>query len=182
MKYKGVSCEKCGVEVTVSRVRRERMAHIDLAAPVVHIWFLKLLPSRIGLLLDIQVKNLEKILYFESHVVVDSSIAEIKKGDILSEPEIQEYQTKYGPDRFEVGIGAEGIQKLLQNLDLHLLKTQLQEEKLNSVAAAKNIRIAKRIKLVEEFIESGNKPEWMVMTTLPVLPPDLRPLVMLEGG
>jgi DNA-directed RNA polymerase subunit beta' len=182
MKYKGVSCEKCGVEVTVSRVRRERMAHIDLAAPVVHIWFLKLLPSRIGLLLDIQVKNLEKILYFEAHVVLDSTLAEIKKGDIISDNEIEEYKNKYGPDRFEVGIGAEGIQRLLQDLDLQALKTQLHEEKINSVAAAKNIRITKRLKLVEEFIESGNKPEWMVMTVLPVLPPDLRPLVMLEGG
>jgi DNA-directed RNA polymerase subunit beta' len=182
MKYKGVSCEKCGVEVTVSRVRRERMAHIDLAAPVVHIWFLKLLPSRIGLLLDIQVKNLERILYFESFVIIDSTIPELKKGDLLSEEEVEEYKLKYGPDRFEAGIGAEGIQKMLKDLDLEALKNQLQEEKNNVAAAAKNIRIAKRLKLVEEFIASGNKPEWMVMTVLPVLPPDLRPLVMLEGG
>jgi DNA-directed RNA polymerase subunit beta-beta' len=182
MKYKGVSCEKCGVEVTVSSVRRERMAHIDLAAPVVHIWFLKLLPSRIGLLLDMQVKNLEKILYFESYVVLDSSIAELKKGDLLLDDEINEYRIKYGPDRFEVGIGAEGIQTMLKSLDLLALKSQLHEDKANALAAAKSVRIAKRLKLVEEFITSGNRPEWMVMTALPVLPPDLRPLVMLEGG
>ncbi len=182
IKYKGVFCEKCGVEVTVSRVRRERMAHIDLAAPVVHIWFLKLLPSRIGLLLDMQVKNLEKILYFESFVVLDSTLSEIKKGDLLSESEVYEYEAKYGPGRFEVGIGAEGIERMLQDMDLKALKIQLHEEKNNAAASAKAIRIAKRLKLVEEFIESGNKPEWMVINALPVLPPDLRPLVMLEGG
>ena len=182
IKYKGVFCEKCGVEVTVSRVRRERMAHIDLAAPVVHIWFLKLLPSRIGLLLDMQVKNLEKILYFESFVVVDSTLNELKVGDLVSESEVREYEDKYGPGRFEVNIGAEGIQRMLQDLDLKSLKHQLQEEKNNNINTAKAIRVAKRLKLVEEFLESGNKPEWMVINALPVLPPDLRPLVMLEGG
>lgn len=182
MKYKDVVCEKCGVEVTVSRVRRERMGHVTLAAPVVHIWFLKLLPSRIGLLLDMQVKNLEKILYFESYVVLDSTIDGLNKGDLVSENEVNEYKMKYGEHRFEVGIGAEGIQSMLKSLDLQALRSELQLEKANSTAATKNIRIAKRLKLIEEFIASGNKPEWMVMTVLPVLPPDLRPLVMLEGG
>lgn len=182
MKYRGVTCEKCGVEVTTSRVRRERMGHIELAAPVAHIWFLKSLPSRISTLLDIAMKDLEKILYFENYVVIDPKLSALQKGDLLSEDALQRAQDEYGEDSFTASIGAEVVQEMLAELDLPTLRTQLQEELFQTNSEAKKKKIIKRLKLVEDFIESGNRPEWMIMNVLPIIPPEIRPLVMLDGG
>ena len=182
MKYKGVICEKCGVEVTLSRVRRERMGHIELAAPVAHIWFLKSLPSRIGLLLDMTLKNLERILYFENYVVIEPGLTALKEHQLLSEEEFIEAQDEYGPDSFTAMIGAEAIREMLQSLDLHALSASLRVEIAESTTELKPKKLAKRLKVVEAFIESGNKPEWMILTVVPVIPPDLRPLVPLDGG
>jgi DNA-directed RNA polymerase subunit beta' len=182
MKYKGIICEKCGVEVTSARVRRERMGHIDLAAPVVHIWFLKSLPSRISTLLDIPLKNLERVLYFEAYVVIDPGMTVFTPGEILSEDKVVQAQDEFGADSFKVESGAEAIQILLKALDLEKLKKELHEELIKVSAEVKKKKIVKRLKLVEDFIGSDNKPEWMVMTIVPVLPPDIRPLVMLDGG
>lgn len=181
-KYHGVTCEKCGVEVTTSRVRRERMGHIELAAPVAHIWFLKSLPSRISTLLDIMMKDLEKILYFENYVVLDPGLSGLQKGDLLTEDGLQRMQDEYGEDSFVVSIGAEVIRHMLAELDLPKLREQLQEQLFDTASEAKKKKIIKRLKLVEDFISSGNKPEWMVMNVLPVIPPEIRPLVMLDGG
>ena len=182
MKYRGITCEKCGVEVTSARVRRERMGHIDLAAPVAHIWFLKSLPSRISVLLDIQLKDVEKILYFESYVVTDPGLSPLQKGEILNEDSYQKAQDEHGEDSFVCLIGAEAIQRMLSDLDLPELRATLQTGLRETGSDAKRKKIIKRLKLVEDFLGSDNKPEWMVMNVLPVIPPDIRPLVMLDGG
>jgi DNA-directed RNA polymerase subunit beta' len=182
MKYKGIVCEKCGVEVTVSKVRRERMGHIELAAPVAHIWFLKSLPSRIGMLLDMQLKQLERVLYFEQYVVIDPGMTPFKKFDLLTEEELLTAQEEYGEDAFQAGIGAEAIRILLEQLDLEGEMEQLREELRTTKSELKPKKIIKRMKIVESFINSGNKPEWMIMTVVPVIPPELRPLVPLDGG
>ena len=181
MKHRGVVCEKCGVEVTLSKVRRERMGHIELAAPVAHIWFLKSLPSRIALALDLTLRDLERVLYFESFIVIDPGMTDLDPGQLLSDEEYYESLEQWG-DEFEAGMGAESVQKLLSELDLDSEISSLQEELPNTKSEAKIKKITKRLKLLKSFNDSGNKPEWMVMEVLPVLPPDLRPLVPLEGG
>jgi DNA-directed RNA polymerase subunit beta' len=182
MKYKGVICEKCGVEVTLSRVRRERMGHISLAAPVAHIWFLKSLPSRIGLLMDMTLKELERILYFESYIVIDAGLTPLKDRQLLSEDEFLRAQDEYGQDSFTALIGAEAIRELLKNMDLAKIAADLKVEIAESTSELKPKKLAKRLKIIEAFMYSGNKPEWMVLTEVPVIPPDLRPLVPLDGG
>jgi DNA-directed RNA polymerase subunit beta' len=182
MKYKGIICEKCGVEVTLSRVRRERMGHIELAAPVAHIWFLKSLPSRIGLLLDMTLKDLERILYFEHYVVIEPGLTPLKDRQLLSEDEYLRAQEEYGADSFTAMIGAEAIRGMLRSLDLEKMATDLRKEIAESTSELKPKKLAKRLKLIEAFIQSHNKPEWMILTVVPVIPPDLRPLVPLDGG
>src|SRR6201982_995538 len=182
MKYKGIICEKCSVEVTLSRVRRERMGHIELAAPVAHIWFLKSLPSRIGLLLDMTLKDLERILYFEYYVVLEPGLTALKDRQLLSEDEYLKAQEEYGQDSFTAMIGAEAIRELLKGLDLEKLETSLRAEMQETESDIKHKKLAKRPKIVEAFRHSGNKPEWMILTVVPVIPPDLRPLVPLDGG
>ncbi|MEP0236312.1 MULTISPECIES: DNA-directed RNA polymerase subunit beta' [Pseudomonadota] len=182
MKYKGVICEKCGVEVTLSRVRRERMGHIELAAPVAHIWFLKSLPSRIGLLLDMTLKDLERVLYFENYVVLEPGLTPLKLHQLLSEEDYVAAQDEYGEDAFTAMIGAEAIREILMSLDLERISEQLRVEIAEATTELKPKKLAKRLKVIEAFMESGNKPEWMIMTVVPVIPPDLRPLVPLDGG
>ncbi len=182
MKYKGIICEKCSVEVTLSRVRRERMGHIELAAPVAHIWFLKSLPSRIGLLLDMTLKSLERILYFESYVVLEPGLTPLEDRQLLSEDEYLKAQDEFGADSFTAGIGAEAIREMLKVLDLDKMQADLRAEIAGSDSDAKKKKVAKRLKIVEAFQQSGNKPEWMILTQVPVIPPDLRPLVPLDGG
>ncbi|WP_414900078.1 DNA-directed RNA polymerase subunit beta' [Sphingomonas flavalba] len=182
MKYKGIVCEKCGVEVTVSKVRRERMGHIELAAPVAHIWFLKSLPSRIGLLLDMQLKQLERVLYFEAYIVVEPGLTPLEKYQLLTEDELLEAQDEYGEDAFSAGIGAEAVRRMLEELDLEGERTQLLEELATTKSELKPKKIIKRLKVVESFIDSGNRPEWMILEVIPVIPPELRPLVPLDGG
>jgi DNA-directed RNA polymerase subunit beta' len=182
MKYKGIICEKCSVEVTLSRVRRERMGHIELAAPVAHIWFLKSLPSRIGLLLDMTLKDLERILYFEYYVVLEPGLTELKDRQLLSEEEYVKAQDQFGADSFTAMIGAEAIREMLKALDLEKLAASLRQEIAESKSELKPKKLAKRLKLIEAFVQSGNKPEWMILTHVPVIPPDLRPLVPLDGG
>jgi len=182
MKYKGTTCEKCGVEVTTSKVRRERMGHITLAAPVAHIWFLKNIPSKIATLLDIGMKDLEKVLYFEQYIVIEPGMTNLTDRQFLTEEQFMKAQDEFGEDSFVAMIGAEVIQKLLQDLNLQVLRDELQKEFLNSNAEAKKKKIVKRLKLAEDFIDSGNKPEWMIINVLPVMPPDIRPLIMLDGG
>jgi DNA-directed RNA polymerase subunit beta' len=182
MKYKGIICEKCSVEVTLSRVRRERMGHIELAAPVAHIWFLKSLPSRIGLLLDMTLKSLERILYFESYVVLEPGLTPLEDRQLLSEDEYLKAQELYGADSFTATIGAEAIREMLKGLDLDKMQTGLRAEIAGSDSDVKKKKLAKRLKIVEAFQQSGNKPEWMILTQVPVIPPDLRPLVPLDGG
>ena len=182
MKYKGVVCEKCGVEVTVTKVRRERMGHIELAAPVAHIWFLKSLPSRIGLLLDMQLKQLERVLYFESYIVTEPGLTPLEKFQLLTEDELLEAQDEYGEDAFSAAIGAEAVKTMLMDLDLEQEKEDLLEELATTKSKLKPAKIIKRLKVVESFIESGNRPEWMILEVVPVIPPELRPLVPLDGG
>ena len=182
MKYKGIICEKCSVEVTLSRVRRERMGHIELAAPVAHIWFLKSLPSRIGLLLDMTLKDLERILYFEYYVVLEPGLTPLQDRQLLSEEDYLKAQDEYGQDSFTAMIGAEAIREMLKALDLTKMQTDLRAEIGETDSEIKKKKLAKRVKLIEAFIESGNKPEWMILTHVPVIPPDLRPLVPLDGG
>jgi DNA-directed RNA polymerase subunit beta' len=182
MKYKGVICEKCGVEVTLSRVRRERMGHISLAAPVAHIWFLKSLPSRIGLLLDMTLKDLERILYFESYIVLDPGLTPLKDRQLLSEDEFLRAADEYGQDSFTAMIGAEAIREILKGMNLAKIAEDLKVEIAESKSELKPKRLAKRLKIIEAFMHSGNKPEWMILTEIPVIPPDLRPLVPLDGG
>ncbi|MDE2374120.1 MAG: DNA-directed RNA polymerase subunit beta', partial [Hyphomicrobiales bacterium] len=182
MKYKGIICEKCSVEVTLSRVRRERMGHIELAAPVAHIWFLKSLPSRIGLLLDMTLKDLERILYFEYYVVLEPGLTPLKDRQLLSEDEYVKAQDEFGADSFTAMIGAEAIREMLKALDLEKMAADLRVEIAESTSELKPKKLAKRLKLIEAFTQSGNKPEWMILTHVPVIPPDLRPLVPLDGG
>ncbi|NDB81916.1 MAG: DNA-directed RNA polymerase subunit beta' [Alphaproteobacteria bacterium] len=182
MKYRGIVCEKCGVEVTTSRVRRERMGHIELAAPIAHIWFLKSLPSRIGALLDMTLKDLEKILYFEAYVVIEPGLTSLVKGQVLTEEDYSKALDEYGEDNFEALIGAEAIERMLRDLDLESMKQELRASIYVTSSEIKRKKIVKRLKLVEDFLNSTNKPEWMVMNVLPVIPPDIRPLVMLDGG
>ncbi len=182
MKYKGIVCEKCGVEVTVSKVRRERMGHIELAAPVAHIWFLKSLPSRIGLLLDMQLKQLERVLYFEAYIVVEPGLTPLEKIQLLTEDELLEAQDEYGEDAFSAGIGAEAVRRMLEELDLVGERQALLDELAVTKSELKPKKIIKRLKVVESFIDSGNRPEWMILEVVPVIPPELRPLVPLDGG
>jgi DNA-directed RNA polymerase subunit beta' len=182
MKYKGIVCEKCGVEVTVSKVRRERMGHIELAAPVAHIWFLKSLPSRIGLLLDMQLKQLERVLYFEAYIVIEPGLTPLEKFQLLTEDELLEAQDEYGEDAFSAGIGAEAVRRMLEELDLEGERKDLLEELATTKSELKPKKIIKRLKVVESFIDSGNRPEWMILEVVPVIPPELRPLVPLDGG
>ena len=181
MKHRGVVCEKCGVEVTLAKVRRERMGHIELAAPVAHIWFLKSLPSRIGLLLNVTLREIERVLYFESYIVTDPGLTELEKGQILTEEEWVEKYEEFG-DEFSAGMGAEAVQVLLEELDIDDEIRIIREEVPQTNSETKLKKLSKRLKLLEAFNKSGNKPEWMIMNVLPVLPPDLRPLVPLEGG
>ena len=182
MKYRGIVCEKCGVEVTTSKVRRERMGHIDLAAPIAHIWFLKSLPSRISTLLDLPLKELERILYFESYIITDSGMSPFAKYESLSEDQYYKAIEEYGDDSFVAMIGAEAVKELLSKLDLEELKNSLRAEIAESTSDNKKKKLVKRLKLVEDFLDSGNRPEWMIMDVLPVIPPEIRPLVMLDGG
>ncbi|MAD93541.1 MAG: DNA-directed RNA polymerase subunit beta', partial [Gammaproteobacteria bacterium] len=181
LKHRGVICEKCGVEVTLTKVRRERMGHIELACPTAHIWFLKSLPSRIGLLLDMTLRDIERILYFESFVVIDPGMTDLEVGQLLSDEEYYLKIEEYG-DEFDARMGAEAVQQLLLNLDMNHEIEVLREEIPATNSETKIKKFSKRLKLMEAFVRSGNKPEWMVMTVLPVLPPDLRPLVPLDGG
>ena len=181
MKHRGVVCEKCGTEVTLAKVRRERMGHIDLASPVAHIWFLKSLPSRIGLMLDMTLRDIERILYFEAFVVTEPGLTPMERGQLLTEEQYMTARSEHGED-FDAAMGAEAVYDLLRTIDLQSEMVQLKEEIASTGSETKLKRLTKRIKLVEAFLESGNRPEWMVMTVLPVLPPDLRPLVPLDGG
>jgi DNA-directed RNA polymerase subunit beta' len=182
MKYRGIICEKCGVEVTLSKVRRERMGHIELAAPVAHIWFLKSLPSRIGLLVDMTLKDLERVLYFENFVVIEPGMTSLVKGQLLSEEEFYDAQDEFGDDAFEASIGAEAIKKVLVDLDLEQERVKIREELAETGSEAKRKKLVKRLKLVDSFRESGCRPEWMILDVVPVIPPELRPLVPLDGG
>ena len=182
MKFKGVICEKCGVEVTLTKVRRERMGHIELAAPVAHIWFLKSLPSRIGLLLDMTLKDLERVLYFEHFIVLDPMLSPLKQGQLLSEEEYYDAMDEYGEDNFVVGIGAEAVRAMLEDIDLEKLRDELRVEIAEATTELKPKKLAKRLKVVEAFIRSGGRPEWMILNVVPVIPPELRPLVPLDGG
>ncbi len=181
MKHRGVVCEKCGTEVTLTKVRRERMAHIELASPVAHIWFLKSLPSRIGLMLDMTLRDIERILYFESYVVLDAGMTTLERGQLLTDEQYLDTMEEWG-DEFNAKMGAEAIRELLQDIDLKEQAVHLREEVGATRSVTKLKRLSKRLKLVEGFINSGNRPEFMIMTVLPVLPPDLRPLVPLDGG
>ncbi|MEY3111999.1 MAG: hypothetical protein RIT23_1130, partial [Actinomycetota bacterium] len=181
LKHRGVVCEKCGVEVTQSKVRRDRMGHIELASPVAHIWFLKSLPSRIGLMLDMTLREIERVLYFEAFVVIDPGMTPMQRGQLLTDEMYLEAIEQHG-DEFDARMGAEAVYELLRSLDLQAEVVKAREEMGNTSSETKLKRLSKRLKLIESFIESGNKPEWMVMTILPVLPPDLRPLVPLDGG
>jgi DNA-directed RNA polymerase subunit beta' len=182
MKHRGIVCEKCGVEVIASKVRRERMGHIELASPVAHIWFLKSLPSKIGTLLDMTMTDLEKVLYFDSFIVLDPGQTSLTKQQILSEEQYLQIIEHYGEGAIKVGMGAEAIRKLLSEIDLNELRALLREENIATRSQTKKKKIAKRLKIVEAFLESGNKPEWMILEVLPVIPPELRPLVPLDGG
>jgi DNA-directed RNA polymerase subunit beta' len=182
MKFKGVICEKCGVEVTLQRVRRERMGHIELAAPVAHIWFLKSLPSRIGLMLDMPLKDIERVLYFEQYIVTEPGLTPLKAKELLTEEDYVRAQDEYGEDAFTALIGAEAVRELLMQLDLEKEAEQLRKEIAEATTELKPKKLAKRLKLVEAFVRSGNRPEWMVLNVVPVIPPELRPLVPLDGG
>ncbi len=181
LKHRGVVCEKCGVEVTLSKVRRERMGHIELACPVAHIWYLKSLPSRIGLLLDMTLRDIERVLYFEAFVVTDPGMTTLTKSSLLTDEMYIDAIEQFG-DEFEADMGAEAVQKLLKDIDIDAQIITLRDELAETGSETKIKRLSKRLKLLEAFKESGNRPEWMVMTQLPVLPPDLRPLVPLDGG
>jgi DNA-directed RNA polymerase subunit beta' len=182
MKYKGITCEKCGVEVTLQKVRRERMGHIELASPVAHIWFMKSLPSRIGLLVDMTLKDLERVLYFENYVVVEPGLTPLKLHELLNEDQYQRAIDEFGEDSFTVGIGAEAIREMLTAIDLQEERDTLRIELKETNSEAKRKKLVKRLKLVESFIDSGARPEWMILEVVPVIPPELRPLVPLDGG
>ena len=180
LRYKGIVCDRCGVEVTKAAVRRERMGHIELAAPVSHIWFFKGTPSRMGLVLDMSPRDLEEVLYFVSYVVLDPGITPLQKKQTLSDKEYHSFYEKYG-DGFEVGMGAEAIRKLLEEIDVEKELADLNKELENSVGQ-KKIRLVKRLEVLDSFVKSGNKPEWMILTALPVIPPEIRPMIQIDGG
>ena len=182
MKYRGIVCEKCGVEVTLSKVRRERMGHIELAAPVAHIWFLKSLPSRIGLLVDMMLKDLEAVLYFEKYIVIEPGLTPLKVNELLTEEQYQRAIEDYGEDAFRAGIGAEALKEILSSIDLESEAETIRAELRSTASEARRKKLVKRLKLVEAFLESGSKPEWMILDVIPVIPPELRPLVPLDGG
>ncbi len=182
MKFRGIICEKCGVEVTLAKVRRERMGHIELASPVAHIWFLKSLPSRIGLMVDLTLKELEKILYFENYVVLEPGTTDLKLHQLLTEEQLMDKQDEFGESEFTAGIGAEAIKSILVGIDADAEKVQLRAELKEATSEAKRKKLVKRLKLIEAFAESGAKPEWMILDVVPVIPPELRPLVPLDGG
>src|SRR5271154_5686108 len=182
MKYKGIICEKCGVEVTLARVRRERMGHIELASPVAHIWFLKSLPSRIAMMLDMPLKDIERVLYFEYYIVTEPGLTPLKQYQLLSEDEYMNFQDEFGDDSFTAEIGAEAVRGMLMAIDLPKEADKLREELAVTTSDIKQKKYSKRLKIIESFMESGNKPEWMILTVVPVIPPELRPLVPLDGG
>jgi DNA-directed RNA polymerase subunit beta' len=181
MKHRGVICDKCGVEVTLSKVRRERMGHIELAAPCSHVWFFKGLPSRIGHLLDISLRDLEAILYFEKYVVIDPGEAPLNEKELLTEERYRQLQAEF-PGKFRAGMGAEAIKELLKAVDIEALAEDLRERMKTDPSQQKRVKYAKRLKVLEAFHKSGNKPEWMILDVIPVIPPELRPLVPLDGG
>ena len=180
IRYKGKICDRCGVEVTKSKVRRERMGHIELAAPVSHIWYFKGIPSRMGLMLDLTPRQLEKVLYFASYIVIDPGFTPLTRCQLLTEREYHEMREKYEDD-FQAGIGAEAIKALLQQIDCDKLAEELREE-LRNANGQKKAKLVKRLECVEAFRQSGNRPEWMVIDILPVIPPEIRPMVQLDGG
>ncbi|MGA1252860.1 MAG: DNA-directed RNA polymerase subunit beta', partial [Burkholderiaceae bacterium] len=182
LKHRGVICEKCGVEVTLAKVRRERMGHIDLASPTAHIWFLKSLPSRMGMVLDMTLRDIERVLYFEAYVVVDGGMTTLKRGQIMTEEDYIAKMEQFPDGDLVAKMGAEGIRDLLRGIDLKREIEQLRKDLAETSSDAKIKKIAKRLKVLEGFEKSGVKPEWMIMETLPVLPPELRPLVPLDGG
>jgi len=182
MKYRGIVCEKCGVEVTLSKVRRDRMGHIELASPVAHIWFLKSMPSRIGNMLDMTLRDLERVLYFEQYIVVEPGLTDLAERQLLSEEEYMDAQDLYGEDNFTAMIGAEALKNMLSAMDLEKERVVLREEMMTTGSEAKRKKAVKRLKMVEAFLESNTKPEWMIMDVIPVIPPELRPLVPLDGG
>ena len=181
VRYKGIVCDRCGVEVTKAKVRRERMGHIELAAPVAHIWYFKGIPSRIALILDISPRSIEKVIYFASYVVTDKGTSGLTEGQILNEKEYHEAEEKYGKGSFKAGMGAEAIRTLLQKVDLEKLSAKLKKE-IEESSEQKKAKLVKRLDTVESFLLSGNKPEWMVLNVIPVIPPDIRPMVQLDGG
>ena len=181
VRYKGIVCDKCGVEVTKSKVRRERMGHIELAAPVSHIWYFKGIPSRMGLILDLSPRALEKVLYFAAYIVLDPGTTALMKKQILTEKEYSSAKEEYGNNAFRAGIGAEAIKELLKEIDLNVLSKELHEE-MDASSGQKKVKIIKRLEAVDAFRLSGNRPEWMIMDVIPVIPPDLRPMVQLDGG
>ena len=182
MKFRGVVCEKCGVEVIQSKVRRERMGHIELASPVAHIWFMKSVPSRIGLLLDMTLKDMERVLYFENYVVTEPGLTPLKDKQLLNEEQYRIAQDEYGADTFTAQIGAEALRSMLSRLNLDEDKVSLREELAETNSEAKRKKLVKRLKLIESILTSGNLPEWMILEVIPVIPPELRPLVPLDGG
>jgi len=182
IKHKGIVCDRCGVEVTLSKVRRERMAHIDLAVPVVHIWFFKTMPSRIGNILGMSSGDLERVIYYEEYVVIDPGHTDLEKKQLLNDTEYREAQEKWGRDAFIARMGAEAIRELLCTEDLQTQLVDLKEKLRKTKSMQARMKLAKRLKIIESFVTSGNKPDWMVMEAIPVIPPDLRPLVPLDGG
>jgi DNA-directed RNA polymerase subunit beta' len=182
MKFRGIICEKCGVEVTLAKVRRERMGHIELASPVAHIWFMKSLPSRVGLMVDMSLKELEKVLYFESYVVLEPGLTDLKLHQLLTEDQFQSKQDEFGEDAFSVGIGAEAVKQMLAAIDLGKEAAQLRADLKETTSEAKRKKLVKRLKMLESFAEGGARPEWMILDVVPVIPPELRPLVPLDGG
>src|SRR5271169_335998 len=181
-KYKGIVCEKCGVEVTVQKVRRDRMGHIELASSVAHIWFLKSLPSRIGLMLDMTLKDLERVLYFENYIVIEPGMTPMQEHQLLSEEEYLQAQDDYGDDQFTASIGAEALRTVLSAIELGEEREKLRVELRETNSEARRKKLVKRLKLVEAFTDSNSRPEWMILEVVPVIPPELRPLVPLDGG
>ncbi|MGL6187602.1 MAG: DNA-directed RNA polymerase subunit beta', partial [Holosporales bacterium] len=182
MKFRGVVCEKCGVEVTLSKVRRERMGHIELASPVAHIWFTKSLPSRIGSILELANKDLEKVLYFESYIVIEPGLTSLKLHQLLTEEEYINAQDEYGEDAFQASIGARALKTMLEQIDLEKDQALLREELLSTTSEMRRKKVVRRLKLIDAFLHSNTRPEWMILDVVPVIPPELRPLVPLDGG
>ena len=182
MKYKGMICDRCGVKVTHSRVRRKRMGHIELAAPVVHIWFFKAMPSRLGNLLAMKTSSLEKVIYFQDHVVIDPGTTDLERQQLLTEEEYRAAREQWGPGSFEADMGAEAVRKLLQGYDLVSLSENLRKDLAETNSKQKRKDLTNRLKIVEAIRDSDNRPEWMVLDVIPVIPPDLRPLVLLDSG